>query len=1612
MTNPAPALTPRRSGRRGFAALLLALGALVVPALPAAAAPATSSTTTTESTADSSPEGPTVLVGVAGLRWTDVNPTTVPHLWSMIGSSSVGSINVRTGAGPVTCPLDAWLTLSAGQRESSAPPAVEPVPSDDPADPAEISPTIDCEPLPTIDAGTGVGSSSVPGWATLTAGPEDLVGEPADTTVDPETGTVVPRGPGALGTELAAAGVCSTAVGPGGAITLADSTGAVSRYVPTLDALSQDELAACDTVVIDQGELPESSPERTEALRELDQVLERLTSDLPRDSRVLVAGIADTPGAKPGLQVVVDWTASGSEHGWLQSESTRFKGLVQLTDLTATLAADAGISTAAFEGGAPLESGDDRRMSISRTVENRRYLGVLSDTAPNLMPAFVGLLIGSLVVAVGATLWSRRAAERRAAASPSGPTTPLPPSPRGRRVLSAVLLLVASAPAASSLSTLARWWVSPAPTFALILSVSVATVVVALVAWFVSRVLPRSPWRLAAAVSGVTWLVLTVDGLTGTTLQQGSLLGPAPVLGARFYGFNNMTFAVYGAAALLLAGSIASQLAAHGRRRAGIAVVVGVGIVTTVVDGWPAFGADFGGILALIPAFAILALLVAQVRITVRRILAVAAATIGVVVVVSVVDWAIPGTSSHLGGFVQRFLDGDALSMIATKAAGAWATVASVPGILATVAVVATAFAALRPDVCRLPEVAAAYRAWPQLRSLVISLVVAAGIGSVLNDSGVIIAVMFVVVAIATVVASFLSESSVAAVASSVPAAVPTAAPVAAASPASPRTRAPRIAGLSTDSGTIRRMPTTILAVGGGLLLSLLLAAAVVPTSGAAVAGDEVRRGTGAPVAPEGESLVVIGTSGLRWPDVSSGTAPELRTLLTEGAGAAGDSLPTGAASRCPASGWLALSAGQYVRHEPLLLDDGTTSCAPVTTVAADGTTASSDEPVDTVASSRVATPATSVQVEAWQDMVDAQSRTVELGTLGQAISDAGVCATAVGPRAALALADSDGTVARYQDLPAALAPVNDTFGCALTVIDAGDATPAALATIPGETPAERSARYRAERPGLVADVDATVGRVLDAVPDSATVLVVDVVNNPGARPALGVTMVRSSAAIDSDQPRFLTSSATRSDGIVRLLDVPPTILGALGVDVPAGIDTSIMTYGSPRPVDAASAADALADLTSRDQVRRQIYPYFVDYAGYAGLVLAAGCLLLAPVARRRDSRGWRIGRRVAEGAALVLASLPAAAFVSSMTSWWRFENPMLAAVAMSVGSTVVVAGLGALAPRRPVWAGPALVAGITFAVLTLDALLGTPFNRASPLGSAPTFGARFYGFGNPTFSVYAVAGVLAAAGVAQWLVLRGRRRTATLVVGVVGVVAMAVDVWPTLGADLGGGLVLVPTFAILLLATSGARLTFRRFFTIGLAGVGVVAAIGVLDWLRPPAARSHLGRFVGQVVDGDAWEMLWRKAGYAARSVLGGVPVWITLVVLVWCALVLFAPRRFTPAWFARSEAGWPLFRPAILAIWVMCVSGSLVNDFGVRIAMIALVAAVPLVVLTALRATPGSAGEVPDVDGETATGTGAAPSGSASSGTDDEPSGALPSLPDGGGSPDDAAEPAASGR
>ncbi|MEO5873381.1 MAG: hypothetical protein ABIS86_24075, partial [Streptosporangiaceae bacterium] len=56
-----------------------------------------------------------VVIGIPGLLWSDVSASDTPALWKLTGSGSAAVLSVRT-TGPKTCPVDGWLTVSAGQR--------------------------------------------------------------------------------------------------------------------------------------------------------------------------------------------------------------------------------------------------------------------------------------------------------------------------------------------------------------------------------------------------------------------------------------------------------------------------------------------------------------------------------------------------------------------------------------------------------------------------------------------------------------------------------------------------------------------------------------------------------------------------------------------------------------------------------------------------------------------------------------------------------------------------------------------------------------------------------------------------------------------------------------------------------------------------------------------------------------------------------------------------------------------------------------------------------------------------------------------------------------------------------------------------------------------------------------------------------------------------------------------------------------------------------------------------------------------------------------------------------------------------------------------------------
>jgi hypothetical protein len=159
--------------------------------------------------------------------------------------------------------------------------------------------------------------------------------------------------------------------------------------------------------------------------------------------------------------------------------------------------------------------------------------------------------------------------------------------------------------------------------------------------------------------------------------------------------------------------------------------------VTVLVDGVPMFGSDVGGVLASVPAFALVVLAARGRRINIRRAAVVAAGTAALVVGLAAIDLARPAANrTHLGRFAHRVLNGEAGSILHRKLAANWAILTSSPWTL-LVPVVVIGFAVLALG--RRGPLASLVRDRPDLRTLVVASLVMAAIGFAVNDSGIVV---------------------------------------------------------------------------------------------------------------------------------------------------------------------------------------------------------------------------------------------------------------------------------------------------------------------------------------------------------------------------------------------------------------------------------------------------------------------------------------------------------------------------------------------------------------------------------------------------------------------------------------------------------------------------------------------------------------------------------------------------------------------------------------------------------------------------------------------------------------------------------------------------------
>src|SRR5580698_1196744 len=316
-----------------------------------------------------------VVVGLSGLRWSDVSATATPTLWRLAGQGSVGSL-VDYAVLPLTCPADGWLTLNAGARAQS-----------DHTDAA-------CGAFPAV-APSGAGAQ-VPALPAL----ESYNNQFHNT---PSWGLLSRESPG-----------CATAVGPGAALALASPNGHVASYLSSPADITAGVLSRCPLTVVDLGNL--GSTERGPALASADSELARIVADLPAGTTLLVTA----PGATtkpPHLQLTLV-SGPGYRAGLLNAASTRQPGMVVLTDLTPTVLGWLGVPVSgpvlSSLGGAQITRGD--RDVLAPTV--RSLVG--RDTAEQVWrsthsPFFWAYALADIVVmaGIGLAFWGAAPEARR-----------------------------------------------------------------------------------------------------------------------------------------------------------------------------------------------------------------------------------------------------------------------------------------------------------------------------------------------------------------------------------------------------------------------------------------------------------------------------------------------------------------------------------------------------------------------------------------------------------------------------------------------------------------------------------------------------------------------------------------------------------------------------------------------------------------------------------------------------------------------------------------------------------------------------------------------------------------------------------------------------------------------------------------------------------------------------------------------------------------------------------------------------------------------------------------------------------------------------------------------
>jgi hypothetical protein len=479
----------------------------------------------------------------------------------------------------------------------------------------------------------------------------------------------------------------------------------------------------------------------------------------------------------------------------------------------------------------------------------------------------------------------------------------------------------------------------------------------------------------------------------------------------------------------------------------------------------------------------------------------------------------------------------------------------------------------------------------------------------------------------------------------------------------------------------------------------------------------------------------------------------------------------------------------------------------------------------------------------------------------------------------------------------------------------------------------------RQQRLATLQRSDDFVGRVLTLI-DRETDMLIMLAPTPGGNTLEHENflppVIMSGSGI---QPGLLISPTTKRPGIIKNMDIAPTVLAY---------------YGLPQKPEFIGRAV-------------QMMPGNYTLAQLQDLQQG---LALTYKARSSFLRNYVLAQLILLGLSLFFIFKNSASGVSFLKPFWLavmtvplvlllitlLPQPNLIVLIIEVlVLTALLTWLTLTISRNKSLAPFLLICGATVSLILLDIMLGSPLMKSSLLGYDPIVGARFYGIGNEYMGVLIGSVIIGATALTHSF--QRYRGPLLAVIGLIFLFTMYAVASPGYGTNVGGTIAAAGGFLITMLLLLNIKITSR---IVGLVAAGIgstVLAFMAYDLTRPVELQSHIGRTanlilacgpeeIGKIIT-RKWEMNIKLVRYT---------IWSRIFLASLGALALLF---YFPVGVMQSiKDNYPDLYKGFIGVVTGSILAFLFNDSGVVAAATAMVYGAPpmIYLILAERYTEGT--------------------------------------------------------